>query len=165
MLTSVSNIDQWPACTSLQCLELMFTKCVCTVRTTWKAVLVHVCTMELVCVRRTHTVLCVCAFLGVVANACRLLKTAPKCQPFWVQLHVHFSIWLSFKDTILCCGMKYLVDSCSLPEYGFFNGTLFIVIDEIVSPVRFNPPCPVQWVLYKDLGNKTATLLSPAVCE
>ena len=44
---------------------------------------VHVCTMELVCVRHTHTVLCVCAFLSVVANGCRLLKMGPKCQPFW----------------------------------------------------------------------------------
>ena len=59
--------------------------------------------------------------------------------------------------------MKYLVDSCSLPEYGFFNGTLFIVIDEIVSPVRFKPPCPIPWVMYKDLGNKTAMLFLPNI--
>ena len=123
---------------------------------------VHVCTMELVCVRHTHTVLCVCAFLSVVANACRLLKMACKCQPFWAQLHVHFSIRLSFKDTILWCSVKYLVDSCSLPEYGFYNGTLFIVIDEIVSPVHL-PPCPIQWVMYKDLGNKTAMLFLPNI--
>ena len=60
-------------------------------------------------------------------------------------------------------GVKYLVDSRSLPEYGFYNGTLFIVIDEIVSPVRFKPPFPIPWVMSKYLCNKAAMLFLPII--
>ena len=127
---------------------------------------VHMCTMGLVCVRHTHTVLCVCVHSWVwwhmPADCSKWLPNVSHFEPNCMYTSAYGCL---SKTQYFDVVWSILVDSCSLPEYGFFNGTLFIVIDEIVSPVRLKPPCPIQWVMYKDLGNKTATLLSPAVCE
>ena len=88
------------------------------------------------CKTHTHCAVCVC-ILECGGKWLQIAQNAPRMPAILSQLHVHSSVRLSFKDTMLWCSVKYLVDSCSLPDYGFFNGTLFIVIDEIVSPVRF----------------------------